>query len=142
MKEQEEEKEHKPSFTFTHVLILSILITTISLNKVKEIGKKSLETSKKLAEMERQILRNLDQDSDKVCQKANEKLQEYYKTGDASLIGLDNSTRSQSTATYIKALTDIIADKLVVQGEEDSMVPMLVVPKKQIQVPTLILRKI
>ena len=111
--EEEQEHEHKPSFTFTHVLLLSIFITTISLNKVKELGKNSLETSKKLAEIERQYLRKLDfyTDTENVCKKANEKLQEYYKTGDASLIGLDNSTRSQSTATYIKALTDIIADK-------------------------------
>ena len=71
--EEEQEQEHKPSFTFTHVLLLSIFITTISLNKVKELGKNSLETSKKLAEIERQYLRKLDfyTDTENVCKKAN-----------------------------------------------------------------------
>ena len=112
-KQEEEEQERKPSFTITHVILLSILITALSLNKVKEIGKNSLENSKKLSQIERQFLRNLnfDTDTDNVCKKADEKLQKYYQTGDASLIGLNNSTRKQSTATYIKALTDIVASQ-------------------------------
>ena len=57
MKEQKEEQENKPSFTITHVILLSILITALSLNKVKEIGKNSLENSKKLSQIERQFLR-------------------------------------------------------------------------------------
>ena len=113
MTDQKEEQEHKPSFKLTHVLILSILITAITLNKVSEFGKNSLEASKKLSQMEQNFLRNLDfdQDTESVCKKADEKLQNYYKTGDASLIGLDNSTRKESSASYIKALTDIIAEK-------------------------------
>ena len=80
MNEQEEEKEHKPSFTFIHVLLLSIFITTISLNKVSELGKNQLESSKKLAEIEYQIFRKLDdtndtskfkEDTENVCSKAN-----------------------------------------------------------------------
>ena len=110
MTDQEQEQERNPSFTFTHVLLLSLFITTISLNKVKEIGKNSLENSKKLAEMKYQYLRNLDfkEDTENVCSKADAKLQKYYKTGDKSLIGLNNSKRKQSTASYIKTLTDIV----------------------------------
>ena len=122
MIEQEEDKEHKPLFTFTHVLLLSIFITIISLNKVNEIGKNSLETSKKLAQIERQFLRNLDfkDDTDSVCKKADEKLQKYYQTGDKSLIGLSNSTRQQSTASYIKALTDIISNQAGGSGTNET----------------------
>ena len=120
MTEQEEEKKHKPSFTFIHVLLLSIFITTISLNKVSELGKNQLKASKKLAEIEYQIFRKLDdtndtskfkEDTKNVCSKANEKLQDYYKTGDKSLIGLDDSNRKESEAGYIKALVDIIANQ-------------------------------
>ena len=59
-----EEKEHKPLFTFTHVFLLSIFLTIISLNKITEIGKKNLEHSKKLAEIENQYFRNLDDSSE------------------------------------------------------------------------------
>ena len=121
------EEEYKPSFTFIHVFLLSIFITAISLNKFKEIGKNSLENNKKFAQIEYQYFRELEEieegsksfdvNTEKVCKKADENLQNYYKTTDKSLIGLDDSNRKKSTPPgYIQALIDIISAK--VGGEE------------------------
>ena len=101
------EKEFKPSIKFHHVLIVSFIVSVLFYNKITKINPNNtpqdIKQTKSLISiriLDSDSENSTDDDTEKVCNKSDPKLQEYYKTGDKSLIGLDkNNSGSTNTKT-------------------------------------------
>ena len=112
-----EKNQFEPSIKIYHVIIVSVIFSVLFFNKMNKITPSNelpnLEISESIInirELYSRIL-SLEENTGKICNKSDAKLQEYYETGDKSLIGLSNTQKTQKVSAYIQALLDIIGSK-------------------------------
>ena len=109
---------------YYHIIFLSILLCPILILNSNSVNKK--REQEKLFKLETEkikniFLRKLDfkSDTNDICKKGNEDLQQYYETGDGSIIGInDEKIESQNNPKYIQALINLISGSE--NNEDDS----------------------
>lgn len=114
---------YSPKLKYYHVILISILLCPLLiinsnyLNKKREQEKALKQDIKILRQL---YARKLDSSSDddsftsdtnKICEKGTKDLQNYYKTGDGSIIGIkeDEEIKSENNPKYIDALVNLIS---------------------------------
>ena len=109
---------------YYHIIFLSILLCPILILNSNSVNKK--REQEKLFKLETEkikniFLRKLDfkSDTNDICKKGNEDLQQYYETGDGSIIEInDEKIESQNNPNYIQALINLISGSE--NNEDDS----------------------
>jgi len=113
--------EFVPKLKYYHIILISILLCPLliinsnSINKKR--GKEKLIKENEIF-MRKLYLRNLDfaSDTDEICKKGSEDLQNYYVTGNGTEIGIkEDPIKSENNPEYINALINLVS------GEGDSM---------------------
>ena len=116
---------YSPKLKYYHVILISILLCPLLiinsnyLNKKREQEKALKQDIKILRQL---YARKLDSSSDddsftsdtnKICEKGTKDLQNYYKTGDGSIIGIkeDEEIKSENNPKYIDALVNLISNE-------------------------------
>ena len=116
---------YSPNLKYYHVILISILLCPLLiinsnyLNKKREQEKALKQDIKILRQL---YARKLDSSSDddsftsdtnKICEKGTKDLQNYYKTGDGSIIGIkeDEEIKSENNPKYIDALVNLISSE-------------------------------
>ena len=117
--------KYSPKLKYYHVILISILLCPLLiinsnyLNKKREQEKALKQDIKILRQL---YARKLDSSSDddsftsdtnKICEKGTKDLQNYYKTGDGSIIGIkeDEEIKSENNPKYIDALVNLISNE-------------------------------
>ena len=117
--------KYSPKLKYYHVILISILLCPLLiinsnyLNKKREQEKALKQDIKILRQL---YARKLDSSSDddsftsdtnKICEKGTKDLQNYYKTGDGSIIGIkeDEEIKSENNPKYIDALVNLISSE-------------------------------
>jgi len=113
--------EFVPKLKYYHIILISILLCPLLIINSNSINKK--RGKEKLIKenetfMRKLYLRNLDfsSDTDEICKKGSEDLQNYYVTGNGTEIGIkEDPITSENNPEYINALINLVS------GEGDSM---------------------
>ena len=109
---------------YYHIIFLSILLCPLlilnsnSVNKKREEEKLFKRETEKIKNI---FLRKLDftSDTNEICKKGNEDLQQYYETGDGNIIGInDEKIESKNNPEYIQSLINLISGSE--NNEDDS----------------------
>ena len=120
----ERSNKFNPKLKYYHIILISIILSPLlilnsnSLNKQRE--KEKILKSEEII-LRKLYARKLDSSSDedtfsndtnKICEKGSEGLQNYYKNGDDKSIKIDDeSISSENRPKYIDALIDLISGK-------------------------------
>ena len=101
--------------TIIFTLIFSILFLSISYKITLEFRKNEIQIEHRINSDKKLFGRILDfkDDTEKICNKSDENLQNYYKTGDENLLDLSSVKKgsNDSLSEPIQAIVDIINDK-------------------------------
>ena len=114
------ERKNFINIKFYQLFLVSFLISSIL------IGYSTCQT------LDSEPLTNSDStnDTDKVCEKGSNKLQEYYQTGNLELMGIKGSINETDKPEYIDALINIIdegqieGDNLTIYGKH--LIPVII----------------
>ena len=106
-------KPFKPKLKNYHIILLAIILCpVIILNSINENRKREEQKEQKF--LEQLYLRKLDfvSDTNEICKKGSEDLQEYYATGDSEKIGIDDKKiENENKGKHIDALVNIISSE-------------------------------
>ena len=111
-----EEYKFKPSIKIQHFLIFSIIVSFLFFNKANKNSlnfipqeTESQKTIFSIRELYTRIL-TFEEDTEKICNKSDTNLREYYETADKSKIGLSGN-RTSKNSTYTTALINLISSE-------------------------------
>ena len=114
MERQKTENYYKKNHFNLLLLVLSIFLL---------IGKSSQNESQKdlFSKNNLRFLSNATTATDEICERAESELNEYYQSGDLSIIGLDNETIKceDKDKPHIKAIINILKSNLGSDGDND-----------------------
>ena len=114
MERQKTENYYKKNHFNFMLLVLSIFLL---------IGKSSQNESQKdlFSKNNLRFLSNATTATDEICERAESELNEYYQSGDLSIIGLDNETIKceDKDKPHIKAIINILKSNLGSDGDND-----------------------
>ena len=106
-------KPYKPKLRYYHIILFAIILCPIIiLNSNNENRKRQEQKEQKF--LEQLYLRKLDfvSDTNEICKKGSEDLQEYYATGDSEKIGIDDKKiENENKGKHIDALVNIVSSE-------------------------------
>lgn len=106
-------KPYKPKLKYYHIILFAIILCpVIILNSNNENRKRQEQKEQKF--LEQLYLRKLDfvSDTNEICKKGSEDLQEYYATGDSEKIGIDDKKiENENKGKHIDALVNIVSSE-------------------------------
>ena len=106
-------KKFTPKLKYYHIILFAIILCPFLMLNSNKVNKKRQE-QKEQKFLEKLYLRKLDfvSDTNEICKKGSEDLQEYYATGDGEKIGLDDGKiENENKGKHIDALVNIISSE-------------------------------
>jgi hypothetical protein len=106
-------KKYTPKLKYYHIFLFAIILCPIIILNSNKVNRKRQE-QKEQKFLEQLYLRKLDfvSDTNEICKKGSEDLQEYYATGDSEKIGIDDKKiENENKGKHIDALVNIISSE-------------------------------